>query len=470
MKAPPLSRPRQKTGKLSGPRSARQFPWTKAEDALLGKSTDREVAEKLNRTLHCVRHRRKFLGKPALGRPPQSFRMEHERPDRLARLFSEKSDRELRAILGWGRKRIRTRRRQLAGGKAKKHEEWTLEEDRLLGTKPDHVLARMFKRSVKAVRGRRGTKHIRVKKDWRPEDDRILGTRTDREVALLLGRSLTNVAWRRKKLGIPPKAKPHRWTLEEEALLGSKPDMELARLFHRTVMAVVLRRISLGRSKPDALHRIIKVVAPRGQSPTTGNARPGAAYCTWTAEEDALLGKFTDEEVARKLGCPVTRVSRRRRLLRLPSCNPNHRQWTKEEIALLGTRPDREVAPLVNRSLSSVHYKRHQLRIPFRNPHYEVWKPGELSLLGQLPDKEVARQTGHSVKSVRTARTKRHILSVRPAAPDWRPEEDVLLGTAPDREISASLNRTEKGMEKSKAKKLTQRRGGAEIFEKRYGY
>ncbi len=36
------------------------------------------------------------------------------------------------------------------------------------------VLAKMFGRSLKSVRARRGKKRIRVKKDWRPEDDSFL--------------------------------------------------------------------------------------------------------------------------------------------------------------------------------------------------------------------------------------------------------------------------------------------------------
>jgi hypothetical protein len=245
------------------PRSARRFPWTKDEDALLGKLTDREVAEKLNRTLSGVRDRRKFLGKTAVGFAPQPLRMERETRDRYSHLFATKSNQELRAILGWSYKRIHTRRRQLAGGKVRKQQpEWTLEEDRLLGTKPDQVLAKKFGRPVGAVRHRRWKKRIRLlRKPWRPEDDKILGTRRDREVALLLGRSLGNVSWRRKKLGIPPKAKPRPWTPEEEALLGSKPDEELARKFDRTVVAVEARRIQLGRPKPDAAFKVVRVVA-----------------------------------------------------------------------------------------------------------------------------------------------------------------------------------------------------------------
>jgi hypothetical protein len=73
---------------------------------LLGKFTDHEVAEKSNRTLAAVRDRRKFLGKPAVGHAPQPVCMEREPRDRYTRLFATKSDRELRALLGWSSKRV----------------------------------------------------------------------------------------------------------------------------------------------------------------------------------------------------------------------------------------------------------------------------------------------------------------------------------------------------------------------------
>ena len=450
MKAPPPPRPQRKIGQEEGLRSTRQFPWTKEEDALLGKLTDREVTEKLHRTLLGVRDRRQLLGKRAVGHAPQPFRMEREPHDHYSHLFSTKSNRELRAILGWSHERVCRMRLQLAGGKVrKKQPDWTQEEDRLLGTQPDKVLARKFGRPVSTVRHRRWKKRIRVKKDWRPEDDRILGMRNDREVAMLLGRSLTNVGWRRKKLGIPPKYRSRPWTPEEEALLGSKPDKELARAFGRTFQAVEARRCALGRPKPDAVFKVVRVVAPDGRGRKTVNsvhAKPGARYITWTEEEDALLGKFTDKEVARKLGYSLSRVRRRRWLLGLPNNNPNNRHWTKEEIALLGTRPDREVGKLVNRSLANVRDKRLNLGILFCNPHYEIWKPGELSLLGKLPDEEIVRRTGHSLAAVRRARGKRGILSVRRVAPAWRPDEDALLGTGPDQEIAVRLNRTIKAV------------------------
>jgi hypothetical protein len=245
MNIPPPSRAQRKIGPLASTRPVRQFPWTTEEDALLGKLTDREVTEKFNRTLDAVRSRRRFLARPAVGRAPQPFRMERESRDRYASLFSTKSDKELRAILGWSYARIRTWRRELSAHKLKKPAEWTFEEDRLLGTQPDPVLARLFGRSVSAVRARRGKKHIRLRV-WRPEDDKILGTRTDREVALLLGRSMSNVAARRSQLGIPAKAKPRVWTPADIALIASKPVEEAARLLGRSSKAVRRKRRQLG--------------------------------------------------------------------------------------------------------------------------------------------------------------------------------------------------------------------------------
>jgi len=426
----------------TAPRSARKFPWTKDEDALLGKISDRELARKLNRTIHAVRGRRKFLGITAIYHAPQPFRMPPEPADGYAKLFASKSDKELKQILGWSYKRIRTRRRRLGERRTRQRREWTLEEDRLLGTKPDKVLARMFGRTPKAVRHRREAKRIRMTKKWRPEDDAVLGTRTDEQIGMLLNRTLGNVAWRRNKLGIAAAHKPREWTEEEEALLGKRTDAELAKLFGRTEVAVQGRRMLLGRPKLDLV--VCKVIRRRNKSSgeIAINVKEGAAYCTWSAGEDALIGTMPDAQLAARLGCSVKRVSRRRRMLGLANANPEHRSWTDVEIALLGTAPDRDVGKLVNRSLENVRAKRLEMRIPFCNPKYEVWKPVELALLGQIPDAEIATRTGHSLKSVRSARQKRRIPNPEGMDKPWRPEEEALLGTAPDAEIAARLNRT----------------------------
>jgi hypothetical protein len=65
-----------------------------------------------------------------------------------------------------------------------KNRHWTAEEERLLGTKSDCVLARKFDRTVTAVTARRHRKHIRFLKKW--------------------NRTLSGVSRRRVRLKIPP--------------------------------------------------------------------------------------------------------------------------------------------------------------------------------------------------------------------------------------------------------------------------
>ena len=132
--------------------------------------------------------------------------------------------------------------------------------------------------------------------------------------------------------------------------------------------------------------------SPDGEGPLKGTRMKRSGYSTWTPEEDALLGKLTDEEISRRLGYSLRRIRRRRRRLGVFNPNPHHRHWTKEEIALLGTATDREVAALVNRSVGNVRLKRIELKIPFCNPRYECWSEEQLKLLGQIPDEEAARQ------------------------------------------------------------------------------
>ena len=62
---------------------------------LLGKVTDREVAEKLHRTLTGVRDQRKYLGIAAIACEPQDLRIEKAAGDRYSRLFATKSNVEL---------------------------------------------------------------------------------------------------------------------------------------------------------------------------------------------------------------------------------------------------------------------------------------------------------------------------------------------------------------------------------------
>src|SRR5262250_1346683 len=83
---------------------------------------------------------------------------------------------------------------------------WTPEEDALLGTKPDAVLAAEFHRGAQTVRQRRlllGLPVLALKAPaWKPEEISLLGTDTDEAIASRLGRTVAAVMFRRFKLSI----------------------------------------------------------------------------------------------------------------------------------------------------------------------------------------------------------------------------------------------------------------------------
>lgn len=100
---------------------------------------------------------------------------------------------------------------------------------------------------------------------WTPEEDALLGTDLDKLIADRIGRSASSVTWRRKKLGIPrfegwresvsaiSKAAAKRiaradsrWTPEMDALLGTDADPRIAEKLGVTVDLVRKRRKRLG--------------------------------------------------------------------------------------------------------------------------------------------------------------------------------------------------------------------------------
>ena len=91
---------------------------------------------------------------------------------------------------------------------------------------------------------------------------------------------------------------------------------------------------------------------PAGQH--TGNIEP-----SWTQEDDALLGRFTDAEIARRTGRSNSAVWLRRKQLGIPPVpRANYGPWTTAEIALLGTMPDKELAARFGHSVGGTKAKR----------------------------------------------------------------------------------------------------------------
>jgi len=88
----------------------------------------------------------------------------------------------------------------------------------------------------------------------------------------------------------------------------------------------------------------------------------GDHYRPWTKKETALLGKYSDREVARMVGKSYAAVLGRRRGLKIPNRHALVRPWTKEELAILRKiKSHAEVARLVNRTMEAVSQKRDRL-------------------------------------------------------------------------------------------------------------
>lgn len=71
----------------------------------------------------------------------------------------------------------------------------------------------------------------------------------------------------------------------------------------------------------------------------------------WRPEDDNLLGKYSDDDVARFLKVSVQSLVMRRSKLGLRIRDSKVRPWTSEEEALVGTKPDAEVARILGRSI-----------------------------------------------------------------------------------------------------------------------
>jgi hypothetical protein len=109
------------------------------------------------------------------------------------------------------------------------------------------------------------------------------------------------------------------------------PDKDLARQIGRSPAAVWAQRLKRG-------------LPPRNP-----------AWKPWTANELALLGKFTDAKVAARTGPPVGSVKMRLCKLGIACCDSKRRPWLPQEDALLGKFSDREVARKPNAPLPRAH-------------------------------------------------------------------------------------------------------------------
>jgi len=312
---------------------------------------------------------------------------------------------------------------------------WTAHEARLLGTMSDHELARRLRRFHSAVYSQRRkleiapfkprgkVHHYAQPRPWLPKEDKLLGTMRDDHLAQRLGRNVKTVRYRRIKLGIP-RAVASNWTAEQDAVLGIKSDREIANFLNRSPEAVAARRLILGIS-----------LSPK--------ARLRRAPHRWTRRELRFLGRFSDADVAKRIGCSVLMVYKKRLKLRISLRRDllQTKPWTAEEDKLVGTMPEKELARRLARSLVAITHRRIKLGRPVYRPALKRWTDAELALLGKLSDQEVAARTGHPVSSVAQKRADLCRPPVQPKRRPWQPQEIALLGTNTDKAVAVHLGR-----------------------------
>lgn len=303
---------------------------------------------------------------------------------------------------------------------------------------------------------------------WQPEDLALLGKVSDGELARTLGLARTSVTNKRQKLGIPPfqpAPRPIEWTSAMIERLGRASDSQVAEELGISAQSVTLKRQALGipatlENRPverneevvkllrfpdtEVLHRtglnwrtiqrlrrdlgMPEVSLPpaealsaegMGDIPSSGRerrpgsndpGRPEAAWRAgyrWRAEEIALVGPASDEEIAARLGRSVEAVRSRRQKLEI--LHRRLREWQPGEIAQLGRATDREVGARLGRSETAVRKKRWRVGVPAFSPTAgRRWTTAEEGLLGTAPDEEVARRTGRAVEAV--AQRRRRVL------------------------------------------------------------
>ena len=438
--------------------SATRFRWTNARDRLLGTMPDTEVSEKLGATLPAIRFRRQQLGvaayvpeQPVSGGPrADPYPWTAAEDDLLGTMH----DTELAEQLGVWHSIVTYRRMQLdkEAFRPSQRVEWTRGMQDLLGEVPDAVVARDYEISPTTVKLKRlelgippygkqyelepelpldvinrigkvadlhlatvyGVSRLRIrvyrklhnipavkadrptKFSWGKKEDRLLGTMSDRRLALRLGIAPPQVRYRRSRLGVPPcgRTSAIRWTQKRVEQLGKASDVALARTWNCMVAAV--------REKRDALGiRAVKTPVRK-----------------WTRQELRSLGTIPDSQLARQLGISPTAVRNKRTEQSIKPWKPRtkERRWKKSELRLLGQLPDGEVAHRLGISDSCVQQKRRELNIPTAQAHRGVWSnPSALAKLGNMSDGQLARQLDVTPSAVRCKRLGMGIVAFKPS-------------------------------------------------------
>jgi len=391
-------------------------------------------------------------------------------------------------------------RRSVVMATTSPNSEWTPPEIKLLGTRPDAVLARLLGRTAEGVSLKRQKLKIKapVQPGWTEDEMKLLGRLPDAEVARRVKRSETAVQIKRLQLGINRQRKAAKRPLGPEMvklLFGPyhpppvRRDKELVCAIRGKVEAgdysngLIPWPMRWGTRSLILCHDLVRAVRKESAmavahywgvcsaivsrwrkalavEPITPGTRRLISFVHSEAMTPALRAHLSRVKTGKPMKMTKLGMARLMAALHRPKSaqwhrsmarhfaarrgkpvNPADRAWSAAEESLVGTRPDREVARLLKRSVVAVAARRKLKAIPYQNPAFHGWSTQELALLGQLPDDEVVARTGHPLKSVQIKRQALGML-VRPHPAPWTATEDRLLGTIADTLLAAQLGRS----------------------------
>lgn len=177
--------------------------WTGQMLELLGKITDRDFVKCFSMDLRSVRLKREELGLPPHRAPSRKI----VRNTALASLLARPNP-EVRRLAHLSKTTVDKLRRELGvPAPDTRRQRWTPKRIALLAQQPDAKIAAKLKLSVSGVSHMRRTLGIAAysapKKRWTPGEIALLGTAPDSHVAGQVGRSVDSVKQKRQRLNTP---------------------------------------------------------------------------------------------------------------------------------------------------------------------------------------------------------------------------------------------------------------------------
>jgi hypothetical protein len=159
-----------------------------------------------------------------------------------------------------------------------------------------------------------------------------------------------------------------------------------------------------------------------------------------------MLGKATDQDIAKKIGCAPKTVEKRRKKLRIESYRksghksrmPQRIDWPEWDMKL-GKSPDGKLAEIIGCSVCTVEKRRKKLRVPAFMEHPHIEWPDWDGELGKTQDWQAAKLIGCSLVAVEQRRKRIGVKSfTKNDRVDWN-AWDYALGKASDRETAEMI-------------------------------